>query len=42
MCNAATDLYDEVFVGNLAGMCMKKKLSGGQDGSPACGILPPM
>lgn len=41
---AATEshLYDKVFVGNFASMCVKKQLACGQDCPPARGILPPM
>ena len=36
------DLYYKSFVGNLAGMCMKQKLTSGQHSASACCILPPM
>lgn len=36
------DLYDEVFVGDLAGVCMEQKLTCCQHSTSACCILSPM
>lgn len=36
------DLYDEVLIGDLAGMCMEQNLTSGQDSASACRVLPPM
>ena len=36
------DLYDKVFVGNLAGMGVQQQLTGCQHSPSACRILPAM